>query len=303
MNWNQLGGELERKVAGKILLNEPMKNHTTWKIGGPADIVLVPAELSDVVIALKEAAKYGAPISVIGNGSNLLVKDKGVRGISIKINGCFNNVAIDNATVEAEVGISLPKLARLTADMGLTGLEFAIGIPATLGGAIKMNAGALGGEIGNHIQKILWADLEGNLHTSTRDELIFSYRHAVLPAEDIILLKAWIQLELGAKETIQELLKQHTEKRKKSQPINFPNAGSVFKNPPGNYAGKLIEEAGLKGRRIGDAQVSDIHANFIVNIGNATADDVLKLIDLVRGEVLKRYDIQLELEVQILGEA
>jgi UDP-N-acetylmuramate dehydrogenase len=279
-----------------------MKNHTTWKIGGPADILVIPDEIDEVIRVVTEASRHNIPITVIGNGSNVLVKDGGIRGIVIKINNGLKRVKVYNNIIEAEAGVMLPKLARIAVEHSLTGLEFAAGIPATLGGAIVMNAGALGGEIGRYIEKISWVDSRGNILYTDNSELKFSYRRTLLPEQALIVVKAWLRMETGESNNIHRKMTEYLTKRRMNQPINKPNSGSVFINPPGYYAGKLIEEAGLKGTRVGDAQISELHANFIINIGNATARDVLALIHLIEERVLTQSGIKLETEVRVLGE-
>ncbi|MDW7673618.1 MAG: UDP-N-acetylmuramate dehydrogenase [Bacillota bacterium] len=303
MSFQQLTNGLRSIIKGEVLLNEPLKNHTTWKIGGPADILVIPNSIEEVVATISKADEYKIPVTVIGNGSNILVLDGGVRGIVIKLNNNMSKVTICENVIEAEAGISLPKLSQIAAKASLSGLEFASGIPATLGGAIIMNAGALGGEISNRIVKVAWVNNSGEIFYTEKEQLKFSYRNTVFPVGDPIVLKAWLKLEPKEKGHIQELIDSYMTKRKMSQPFNKPNAGSVFKNPSGNYAGKLIEDAGLKGFKFKSVQISEIHANFIVNCGDATADDVLELIKLVKERVYKKTGVLLELEVKVLGEA
>lgn len=302
MNWQQLAHSLRDKISGELLVNEPMKNHTTWRIGGPADLLLIPYSSKDISSLAIEANKYNIPITVVGNGSNILVKDSGIRGIVIKINGNMGKVTVNHNQLEAEAGVTLPVLAKIAAEHSLTGLEFAMGIPATLGGAINMNAGALGGEIGKLVTKIACIDHSGNVDYLQGNEIKFSYRQAIFPQDYLVVAKAWIKLQQGNATEIKLKMQELATKRRKSQPLNKPNAGSIFKNPQGNFAGKLIEEAGLKGLQIGDAQVSIVHANFIVNLGNATASQVLDLIEIVKDRVLQQSGVQLQLEVKVLGE-
>jgi UDP-N-acetylmuramate dehydrogenase len=298
----QFSRSLGKKLQGKVYYQEPMKNHTTWKIGGPADILVIPRKIEEVITIVTEANKLDVPITVVGNGSNILVKDGGIRGIVIKINNGLQRAEVDQNIIEAEAGVMLPKLARIAAQHSLTGLEFAEGIPATLGGAIVMNAGALGGEIGRNIEKIAWIDRRGNVHYTDQSGIKFSYRRTLLPETALIVVKAWLVMEPGELNLIQKKMAEFLTKRRLSQPINQPNSGSVFINPPGYYAGKLIEEAGLKGISVGDAQISELHANFIINLGNAAAKDVLTLIHLVIERVLTQSGIKLETEVRIMGE-
>lgn len=294
--------ELQRLISGRVKAGEPMKKHTSWRIGGPADYFVEPVgreELQSVVIFAK---KRKIPVTVIGNGSNLLVSEKGIRGIVIKIGSGLSRITVLENTVIAEAGAKLTAVAAVARDNGLGGLEFSAGIPGTVGGAVLMNAGANGSSIGNLVKEVLLLNLEGRWSRRNGEELDFSYRSSVLQREPAIVVEAKFACFPREKHLIQEEMDTYVARRLSTQPQKIPNAGSVFKNPPGDSAGRLIEAAGLKGLRVGDAQVSSLHANFIVNLGNATASDVLTLINKIRETVLVRNGVELLLEVQIVGD-
>lgn len=277
-----------------ILLNEPMSKHTTFKTGGPADIFVIP-ETKDELI---ELFKLDIPKIVIGNGSNLLVKDGGIRGMVIKIG--FSNYSIDGDFIVADSGVSLGKLSKIAADNALTGLEFACGIPGTLGGAIYMNAGAYGSEMSEVIVETEFVDFSGNISTITNHD--FGYRKSIFQDFDGVILSAKLKLSKGNQDEIKVKMNEYFEKRNSKQPIGKPSAGSTFKRPKDNFAGKLIEDSGLKGYSIGDAAVSDLHAGFIINKGNATTKEILDLIKFVREKVNTEYGVMLDLEVKVIGE-
>ncbi|OQX54777.1 MAG: UDP-N-acetylenolpyruvoylglucosamine reductase [Candidatus Cloacimonas sp. 4484_209] len=294
-------GSLQNELSGTVLWNEPMRRHTTFKIGGPADAIIIPSNETNLQHILKIASQNQIPVTVIGNGSNLLVSDSGIDGIIIKISGCFNNVTIQDRKIIAGAGCYLSRLTKLTADFGLSGLEFAAGIPGTVGGAVVTNAGTHEMEIGNFITKIRAMNYDGELIELSKEELKFGYRYTALQERDVIVLNVEMELLKGDRKEIKKKIKMHLERRKKKQPLNFHSAGSVFKNPPNDYAGRLIEACGCKGMRVGDAEVSKLHANFIVNCGNARANDVLKLMTKIRETVFQKYGIELEPEIKIIG--
>jgi len=286
----------------KIRLNEPMKLHTSFRIGGPADILILPTEISEIQNIVIFCKKNKIPLYIIGNGSNLLVRDKGIRGVVLKIAQNFNDVKVEDTFIKAKTGILVTLLSKIALENSLKGLEFASGIPGTLGGAIVMNAGAYDGEFSNVIEKVTVMDYEGNIKDLKKDELKFGYRWSIFQEEKYIILEALIKLEKGNYDEIKSKMEEYSARRKAKQPLNLPSAGSTFKRPEGNFAGTLIEKAGLKGMRIGDAAVSEIHAGFIVNLGNATAGDVEKLIEYIQNRVYEKFQIFLEPEVIILGE-
>ncbi len=294
---------------GEIKRNEPLSRHTSFAIGGPADILAYPADRADLAALLKEIAKQGLKYFVLGGGTNLLVRDGGFRGVVIglqrlgliKVEREYRSVGGAFAVVYAEAGAPLPKLCFFAGEEGLTGLEFAAGIPGTVGGAVCMNAGTAMGEIGDIIESLTLVSPQGEIVTRGREEMGFGYRTSNIP-EGHLVTDAKVILRRDDKERIKARVKELLDKRKHHQPLNFPSAGSVFKNPQEESAGKLIETAKLKGKRVGDAQVSDKHANFIVNLGRATAKDVLELMEIVKQTVLEVHGVRLEPEIKIIGE-
>ncbi len=280
-----------------IFCNEPMKNHTTFKTGGNADILVMPTSKEELI----ECLKLDVPKFIIGNGSNLVVKDGGLRGLVIKTTK-VNNMSLDGDVLEAETGCFLGKIAMHARDNSLTGFEFACGIPGTLGGAVSMNAGAYGGEMKDVLIESTYADRDGNVHTITNAEHEFGKRKSFFTGKDYVILSSKIQLKAGDYEEIKNKMEELKVSRNTKQPITMPSAGSVFKRPEGFFAGKLIEDSGLKGYKIGGAEVSTLHAGFIVNAGNATSKDILDLIKYIQETVQKNYGVLLETEVKIIGE-
>ena len=280
-----------------ILINEPLKNHTTFKVGGPADILVTPTSKEELV----ECLKLDVPKFVMGNGSNLIVKDNGIRGLVIKTTK-MNNITLNGDVIEAEAGAYLGKVAMFARDNSLTGFEFASGIPGTVGGGVSMNAGAYGGEMKDVVIETLYCDLEGNTYILNNEEHEFGKRKSFFTGKDFVVLSTKIKLNEGNKEEIVAKMEELRIARTTKQPINLPSAGSVFKRPEGFFAGKLIEDSGLKGYTIGGAQVSTLHAGFIVNIGEATARDIIDLIKHIQEVVMKNYGVTLETEVKMVGE-
>jgi len=292
---------LNNLVSGSVLWNEPMRKHTTFGIGGPADVLIVPRDQTDLQLILKLTSQNEIPIRVVGNGSDLLVSDDGVDGIVVKIAGCFNDVTIRDRKVIAGAGCHLHRLLRLVANSGLAGLEFATGIPGTVGGAVVMNAGTPEMEIGNLVTKVRAMNYNRELIELSKEELEFGYRYSTLQGRELIVISVEMELAKGDTEKIKSKMEMYLKHRKKKQPINFRSAGSIFKNPQNDFAGRLIESCGCKGIKIGNAQVSELHANFIVNMGNASARDVLQLMSMVQGMVFSKYGVKLEPEVKVLG--
>ena len=280
---------------GNILINEPMSKHTTFRTGGIADYLVMPESVDEV----KKILKLDCDKTIIGNGSNLLVKDGGLRGITIQLTN-LNNYKIEDDIIEADAGCFLAKLSQVAMQNSLSGLEFACGIPGTLGGAVMMNAGAYGGEISSVILSTNFLNKNGEVVTYTDHE--FGYRKSIFQRMDGIILSSKIKLMHGNKDDIKSKMDEYTLSRNTKQPVNFPSAGSTFKRPEGFFAGKLIEDAGLKGFKIGGAEVSSLHAGFIVNSGNASSKDILDLISYVQNTVMEKYNVQLEPEVKIIGE-
>ncbi len=289
----------------KVRFNEPMEKHTTLKVGGPADILVLPENVQDVIDAMEFAKKYAVPVTVIGNGSKLLVLDGGIRGLVIKLGSKFSNAVVDGEYITAEAGLSMPRLAILAKDNGLAGLEFASGIPGYLGGGVFMNAGAYGGELSNVIEEVTYLDKNNEVKTLTKEELEFGYRKSFFKnhkEEGNIILQAKFKLAQGNKEEIEAKMKENNDSRKSKQPLEYPNAGSTFKRPEGYFVGKLIDDLGLKGYRIGGAEVSTKHSGFIVNVDHAKAKDVKDLIDYIKEKVFEANKVKLEEEIIILGE-
>ncbi len=294
---------------GEIRRNEPLSRHTSFAIGGPADVIAYPVDRNDLLALLAEIRAQGLPCFVLGGGTNLLVRDGGFRGVVINLKG-LHSIALEReyrsiggsfVVVRAEAGAFLPKLLAFTAEKGLTGLEFAAGIPGTVGGAVCMNAGTAAGEIGDVVDSVTLISTDGELITKGREQMGFGYRTASIP-EGHLVLDVRVALRRDEKDRVTARIHDLLNARKLRQPSGLPNAGSVFKNPHEESAGKLIESAKLKGRRVGDAQVSDKHANFIVNLGKASAADVIKLMEVVKQTVLDVHGVRLEPEIKIIGE-
>lgn len=282
--------------------HEPMASHTSFAIGGPADILALPRTLEGLRQLLVTAGEHRLPLCVIGNGSNLLVRDGGVRGLVIKIADNLATIRQEGCRLVAQSGASLARLCVIAAEAGLAGLSFAAGIPGTLGGAVWMNAGANDGCIGNLVHLVRAFDLHGAEHHLTPDDLDFGYRHSSLQGRDLVVAEVTLDLCQGEASELHTELCDAVEKRCGKQPLNLPSAGSIFKRPPNDYAGRLIESVGGKGLRVGGAEVSAKHAGFIVNTGGATAADVLALIHLLQERVQASHGIVLEPEVRVLGE-
>lgn len=297
MNYSQL----KDNIKGTVILDAPMKKYTTWKIGGNADCLVLPADAADVVAAQAFCREHQVPCRVIGNGSNLLVLDGGVEGVVIRIGEGMNGYTVDGTLVTAGSGCVLARLARETAKLGLAGLEWAVGIPASIGGAAYMNAGAYGHCFYETLEAVEAIDSNGNIRNLSVEELTYSYRHTRLMEKGYIVTKAMIRLKEGDAASLTAAADETMHLRREKQPLEYPSAGSVFKNPEGSHAGYLVEQCGLRGKRVGNAQVSEKHGNFIVNLGDCTAKDVLTLIKEVRDTVKKEKGYDLETEVLIIG--
>ncbi|WIV13520.1 UDP-N-acetylmuramate dehydrogenase [Proteiniborus sp. MB09-C3] len=287
---------------GTVLTDEPMSKHTSFKIGGPVDVFVIPGTVQELASSIKLCKDEGLGYFVMGNGSNLVIRDKGMRGIVIKISESMSNVEVKGTKLIAEAGALLSVVSKVALRNSLTGLEFASGIPGSLGGAIAMNAGAYGGEMKDVVAKVMCLDTDGNFVEYENADMNFGYRQSRVQNENLIVVQAEMDLKEGSYEDIKAYMNELTEKRTSKQPLNLPSAGSVFRRPEGYFAGKLIEDAGLKGIRLGDAQVSDKHSGFIVNAGNATSDDVINLIRVVQKTVSDKFGVKLETEVKIMGE-
>ena len=285
----------------QLLYNEPMSRHTTFRVGGPADVMAFP-ESAEQLCAVLEAAKVcGVPVLVMGNGSNMIVRDGGIRGLVVVLGERFAKIDVNGTEIIAQAGASLARVAATAQAAGLTGLEFSSGIPGTLGGGCAMNAGAYGGQLSDVLVDAR-VYLNGEIRTLTLEEMQMGYRSTLPLREGGIVLEARFALKEDDGEAIMARMKDLNARRRDKQPLNFPSAGSTFKRPEGYFAGALIEQAGLKGASVGGAQVSEKHAGFIVNTGNATAKDITDLIAHVQRVVLEKFGVRLETEVRIIGE-
>ena len=289
-------------TAKPLLVAEPMAKHTSFRIGGPADALAQPATEAELAELLKRAAEHAVPVTLIGNGSNLLVRDKGIRGLVIKLGNMLTEIKVDGCTLTFGSGISLAMASKKAARLSLSGLEFAVGIPGTIGGAVYMNAGAYDGEMAKVVTSVRVMDAQGQISQLTADKLDFAYRHTALQDSGLIVLSVTLKLEPGEEAAITAKMADFSQRRITKQPLELPSAGSMFKRPVGYFAGTLIDQTGLKGYTVGGAQVSTKHAGFVVNIGGATASDVLQLIKDVQDKVFAAHGVHLEPEVLVLGE-
>ena len=286
----------------EILVAEPMKNHTTFRIGGPADALALPKTPEEVAEVVRFCHEHAQPYYVLGNGSNLLVSDEGYRGLVLQLYRNFNDIQVNGETITVQSGAMLAAVARTAYQTGLTGLEFASGIPGTIGGAVVMNAGAYGGEMKNVLKEVTVLTKEGEVLVIPAKALELGYRTSVIPKNGWIVLGAVLQLKKGDQEQILARMEELKEQRITKQPLYLPSAGSTFKRPEGYFAGKLIMDAGLRGFTVGGAQVSEKHCGFVVNRGNATAADVWELICEVKRRVKEMTGVELEPEVKLLGD-
>lgn len=296
----EIKNEFQTKLSC-VLFSEEMKKHTSFKIGGPADIFVDCESADDVVTAIDICKKESIPYMILGNGSNLLVSDKGIEGAVIHIGSKMNKIEITDETVVCESGCLLSTLANAVCRESLSGLEFAAGIPGSLGGGVYMNAGAYGGELRDVIESVTYIDSLGNIKTAEKDELDFSYRHSMFSGKDYVILSVTMKLKKGNPDEIRAEMTELNHRRCDKQPLEFPSAGSTFKRPEGHFAGKLIQDAGLMGYSVGGAQVSEKHAGFVINTGDATAEDVLNLIEHIKKTVFEKFQVILEPEVKITG--
>lgn len=289
-------------TAKELLLEEPMAKHTSFRIGGPADVLAQPADEAELAALLKRAAEHAVPVTLIGNGSNLLVRDKGIRGLVIKLSNSFSDMKALGNELTFGSGISLAMASKKAASLSLSGLEFAVGIPGTIGGAVYMNAGAYDGEMAKVVTSVRVMDREGKISELKASELAFAYRHTALQNSGLIVTSVTCVLQPGEADAIAAKMADFSQRRISKQPLELPSAGSMFKRPPGYFAGTLIDQTGLKGYTVGGAQVSTKHAGFVVNVGGATAQDVLQLISDVQSKVFAAHGVRLEPEVLVLGE-
>lgn len=294
--------ELENIMAGSgIFMEEPMKKHTTFRVGGPADVLVQPDETAlEAILAL--CRQYHVSYSFIGNGSNLLVGDKGIRGVVIEMTDPMGNIEVQGTRITAQAGAMLSKIANTAASNGLGGMEFAAGIPGSVGGAVVMNAGAYGGEMKDIIERVYVLDENGAQLELDRDALDLGYRHSCIPDKKYIVTKVVLELVPRDEAEIRSKMKELNEKRAEKQPLQYPSAGSTFKRPEGYFAGKLIMDAGLRGYQVGGAQVSEKHCGFVINKGDATAADICQLMQDVADKVQAQFGVVLEPEVKMIGE-
>lgn len=289
------------EVFSTVIAGEQMCLHTSFKTGGPADVYVKADGIENIKYALNILKEENIPYFIIGNGSNILVSDRGIEGAVIEIGSLMNKITVYGRKIYAEAGALLSSVAAAAAENSLSGMEFASGIPGSIGGAVFMNAGAYDGEVKDIINYADVIDRYGNELRLLRDELQLTYRHSSVQETGMIITGAEFELRQGEKSKIREKMSDFAIKRRDKQPLNFPSAGSTFKRPEGYFAGKLIEDAGLKGKKIGGAQVSEKHAGFIINIGEATSDDIISLIDCCIQTVYNKFNVKLVPEVRIIG--
>jgi UDP-N-acetylmuramate dehydrogenase len=290
--------DIKQFFQGTIRINEPLAPHTWMKVGGPADYYLEPQSRAEVIKIVNYFRQHEYPILILGRGSNLLVSDEGFRGAVINLENALNRIHIEENLVVVEAGVRLSKFVDFCIQHSLAGVEMLPGIPGTVGGAVVMNAGAYGGETADYLTEVEVVR-DGLVQLIPKERCGFSYRRSAF--EHDVVLAATFRLFQGDKEELQRRRREFIMKRNETQPLELPNSGSMFKNPAGTYAAKLIEQVGLKGKRIGGAQISPRHANFIVNLGGATAEDIMRLLDLARRSVYQNTGIQMELEVKLVG--
>lgn len=293
--------EIEKLLGYEnVLINEPMKNHTTFKIGGLCDVFVKPTTVEQVKEVVKLLQDNNINYYIVGNGSNLLVSDEGYRGVIINLFNNFSDITVKDDIITANAGALLGKIGHVALDNGLKGFEFATGIPGTLGGAVVMNAGAYGGEMKDVLVSATVLTKDGDIITLSNEELELSYRSSIIEKNGYIVLSADIKLSKGDKDEIKALISELATRRRDKQPLEYPSAGSTFKRPKDNFAGKLIMDAGLRGYSVGGAMVSEKHCGFVINKDNATCKDVIELTDNVKQKVKEQFGIELELEVKKL---
>lgn len=292
------------QVLGKeqVLFEEPMKSHTTFRIGGPAEVFIMPKSVKQVQMAVKICQEEQIPYFILGNGSNLLVSDRGYRGVIIQMDRNMGEIQVEGTEIQAAAGALLSSIAVAARRESLTGFEFAGGIPGTLGGAVVMNAGAYGGEMKDVLKEVTVMDGDGKIFTLPASELEMGYRTSIIKTAGYLVLSAKITLSRGKEEDIKARTRELSEMRTQKQPLDYPSAGSTFKRPEGYFAGKLIMDSGLRGYSVGGAMVSEKHCGFVINKGNATAEDVVSLMKHVTEVVQEKYGVTLEPEVKFLGE-
>lgn len=297
LNWIK-----DMQLCGRVEMGTPMKELTTMRVGGAADCVVYANNIEDIVKTVKGCREHDVPLTVVGRGSNLIVRDGGLRGVVLQLGKDFGKVTVEGGCITAQAGATLGALSRAAQEHGLEGLEFAEGIPGSVGGGVYMNAGAYGGEMAQVLVRVRVLNRDGSIAEMTKDELEMSYRHTKLMELGCVVLEAEFALRAGDKDEIAARMTDFSQRRREKQPIQYPSSGSFFKRPEGYFAGKLIQDAGLKGATVGGAQISELHAGFMINVGGATASDVLNLMHKVQDEVRMQFGVQLEPEVRIIGE-
>lgn len=292
----------EDKSFGKIIYNEEMKKHTTFKIGGPVDAMIIATKEEEIIDAVKFLREKDIDFLIMGNGSNLLIKDGGIRGVVVKIAKEFSNIKINDNSIYCQAGALLSTVSNVALKHSLKNFEFASGIPGTIGGAITMNAGAYGGEMKDVVNKVRVLDRNNEVKEYTNEEMNFRYRNSRVWEEGLIVLGVELNLEKGDYSSIKEIIDDLTYKRTSKQPLEYPSGGSTFKRPEGYYAGKLIDDAGLRGLRHGGAMVSEKHCGFVINKDNARCEDVMHLISVIQKIVKDKYGVELQREIKLIGE-
>ena len=288
--------------SDRLLFNEEMQNHTTFKIGGPVDIMVLPQDEEDVATVVSFCRQRDIPLFIFGVGSNLLVRDGGIRGVAMKLGENLDEVEVNGDQIQAQAGVKISALARIAAFHSLSGLEFAEGIPGSLGGALVMNAGAYDGEMQGIVTAARAIGPDGSIETFKNEEMQFGYRRSIFQSNGYIIIYATLKLATGNRNEIEQRMLEFARRREEKQPLDKPSAGSTFRRPPGFYVGPMLEELGLKGYQIGDAQVSSKHAGFIINNGNATARDVLELIAYIQQKAKERFGVDLQPEIRVVGQ-
>lgn len=288
--------------AGNVLMDEQMKCHTTFRVGGPADFFVKPQNERQLAGVIRYLDEYKIPFFILGNGSNLLVSDSGYRGVIIDLSEGFDDISVSGNFIFTQAGAMLSRVSAFARDNSLTGMEFASGIPGSIGGAVFMNAGAYGGEMKDIVDTVTVMDYSGNIFVLKNSDMDFGYRHSVVEEKKLIVLSTVLRLSKGDRSVITGRMKELGESRISKQPLEYPSAGSTFKRPEGYFAGKLIMDAGLRGKSIGGAQVAEKHCGFIINKGGATAKDIAQLIRYVQNEVQCMFGVSIEPEVRFLGD-
>ncbi|WP_303817088.1 UDP-N-acetylmuramate dehydrogenase [Selenomonas ruminantium] len=286
----------------QLLLDAPMREHTTFEIGGPADCLIKPASMEETQQILRLVKEYELPLTFVGNGSNMLVSDKGIRGVVVNFADTFNAIRVEGTKMVVGAGALLKDIAEAAAQHSLAGLEFACGIPGSIGGAVFMNAGAYGGETKSVVKAVRAVTRDGEVKNYALDELELGYRHSIFQSNGEAIVEVELELTPGSEDEIRASIADFTQRRESKQPLEMPSAGSTFKRPEGYFAGTLIDQTGLKGLSVGGAQVSTKHAGFVVNKGGATAADVINLIHEVQKRVKEAHGVELQPEVRLIGE-